>query len=320
MPAGTPWPRISIVTPNYNYGQYLEETIRSILLQGYPNLEYIIIDGGSTDESVEIIRKYSKHIAYWTSESDGGQAHAINKGLSRVSGVLLNWINSDDQLLPGALRSLAERHLRYPTSILLGDVENFYESDGRSSIYRQSNVTFRNLIDLSINNCSWHQPGTFIPAHLSISIGPLDEGLKYSFDLDYLCRLLQRSNAIYLSLPVVRFRIHNLAKTVIRNPEWLREEFLVIKRYWNKIPRVNKPRVHAIHDVHVASVYLAYDGNSCSRFFNRAIGMRRLIYTLYRYPRIVFDLLFLKVCLRVMLPIPLFRVLQNYKNASSENP
>jgi glycosyltransferase involved in cell wall biosynthesis len=108
---GQPWPRISIVTPSFNQGQFLEETIRSILLQGYPNLEYVIMDGGSTDDSVEIIRKYQEHLSFWVSEKDAGQSDAINKGFARCSGELLNWINSDDVLMLGALRAVAEAAL-----------------------------------------------------------------------------------------------------------------------------------------------------------------------------------------------------------------
>lgn len=100
MPDGKPWPKISIVTPSFNQGQYIEETIRSILLQGYPNLEYIVIDGGSTDGAVDVIRKYEKWLTYWVSEPDKGQADAINKGLERCTGEIFNWINSDDILLP----------------------------------------------------------------------------------------------------------------------------------------------------------------------------------------------------------------------------
>ncbi len=104
---GSEWPRISIVTPSYNQGQFIEETIRSVVLQGYPNLEYIIIDGGSTDNSVEIIKKYETWLSYWISEKDQGQSDAINKGFNRASGKICAYINSDDIYLPNTLGKVA---------------------------------------------------------------------------------------------------------------------------------------------------------------------------------------------------------------------
>src|SRR5271166_5725136 len=103
MPNGHPWPCISIVTPSYNQGEYIEETIRSILLQGYPNVEYIIMDGGSTDGTVDTVQRYKRWLMHWESAPDLGQAHAINKGLQRCTGALFNWINSDDFLSRCAL-------------------------------------------------------------------------------------------------------------------------------------------------------------------------------------------------------------------------
>ena len=110
MPNGSSWPRISIVTPSYNQEQFIEETIRSVLRQGYPNLEYIIIDGGSTDNSVEIIKKFSteKHLSYWVSEPDDGQYDAINKGFSRATGEIMAWLNSDDMYVPWTFKTVAE--------------------------------------------------------------------------------------------------------------------------------------------------------------------------------------------------------------------
>ena len=109
MPDGKPWPRISVVTPSYNQGQFIEETIRSVLLQGYPNLEYIIVDGGSTDGSVEIVRRYGLWISSWSSERDNCQSEAINKGLRGATGEIVSWLNSDDLLTPGALHKVALR-------------------------------------------------------------------------------------------------------------------------------------------------------------------------------------------------------------------
>lgn len=102
----TIWPSISIVTPSFNQGIFLEETIRSVLLQGYPNLEYIVIDGKSTDNSVEVIKKYEPWITYWVSEKDRGQSHAINKGFERATGEVLGWLNSDDYFARDALMNL----------------------------------------------------------------------------------------------------------------------------------------------------------------------------------------------------------------------
>ncbi len=186
MPDGRPWPRISIVTPSYNQGQFIEETIRSILLQGYPNLEYIVIDGGSTDGSVDTIRKYSNWLTYWASEPDRGQAHAINKGFIRSTGDLHGWINSDDLLLPRALHLLADAHARHPESILLGDVENFIDGEDRFWLIRQSNVTFRNVATQFFAYWSFHQPGFFVLPSLRCAVGLLDEGLRYNFNIIHL--------------------------------------------------------------------------------------------------------------------------------------
>src|SRR5688500_5578389 len=103
-------PRITIVTPSYNQGRFLEQTIRSVLDQGYPNLEYIIVDGASTDDSVQIIRRYEKHLAWWVSEKDKGQSDALNKGFNRATGDLFGFINSDDYLYPGSLDAVARAY------------------------------------------------------------------------------------------------------------------------------------------------------------------------------------------------------------------
>src|SRR5262245_21335405 len=113
LPDGAAWPRITIVTPSYNQAPFLEETIRSVLLQGYPNLEYIIIDGGSSDGSVELMRRYEPWLAYWVSEPDGGQSEAINKGWCSATGTVTTWLSSDDIYTPGALKAVAEGMARW---------------------------------------------------------------------------------------------------------------------------------------------------------------------------------------------------------------
>src|SRR5258707_6129118 len=108
------FPRISVVTPSFNQGAYLERTICSVLDQKYPNLEYLVIDGGSTDESVEIIKRYERHLTYWVSEPDTGQSNAINKGFARTTGTILAWLNSDDRYLPETLGAVAAAAAAHP--------------------------------------------------------------------------------------------------------------------------------------------------------------------------------------------------------------
>jgi glycosyltransferase involved in cell wall biosynthesis len=113
-PDGGSWPKISVITPSLNQARFLEQTLRSVLLQGYPDLEYIVIDGGSGDGSVELIRRYEKWLTYWVSEPDSGQSHAVNKGLLKATGGIAVWLNSDDFYLPGALRVIAEHATLHP--------------------------------------------------------------------------------------------------------------------------------------------------------------------------------------------------------------
>ena len=127
------WPRLTVVTPSFNQGRFLEATIRSVLLQGYPNLEYMVIDGGSTDESVEVIRKYEPWLTYWVSEKDQGQAHAINKGMVRSTGEILAYLNSDDIYDEGALRRVGEHFVQTPECRLLVGATKLLTPDGAST-------------------------------------------------------------------------------------------------------------------------------------------------------------------------------------------
>ncbi len=138
MADGRPWPKISIITPSYNQGQYIEETIRSVLLQGYPNLEFHIIDGGSGDQTIELVRKYSPWLTSWVSERDGGQSDAINKGYARSTGEIFNWLCSDDLLADGALRKVALRFVDNPaTDVVAGACVFQYDDAPERTCVRQ---------------------------------------------------------------------------------------------------------------------------------------------------------------------------------------
>ena len=185
--AALKWPRITIVTPSYNQGAYLEETIRSVLLQQYPNLEYIVIDGGSTDNSVDIIRKYAHQLTYWESQPDRGQSHAINKGFARATGDIMGWINSDDGMLPGALHTVATR-LTTDDELLVGActvADGF--ADRHNAAYSLKTPTFERMIYRG--NTLW-QPGVFWPRRLWELAGPLSESLHYTMDYDLFMRMM----------------------------------------------------------------------------------------------------------------------------------
>jgi len=177
------WPKISIVTPSYNQGQFIEETIRSVLRQGYPNLEYIVVDGGSTDQTVEILEKYDSWIDDWVSEPDDGQAHAINKGLHHATGDIHGWINSDDYFVPGALQSVVETFVSSGCDALSG---------GRLLIDEASNVTGWSInpaFDPWKGGNTFPQDSTLWRSYVYDEIGYLDESYDFAMDFEFFLRL-----------------------------------------------------------------------------------------------------------------------------------
>jgi glycosyltransferase involved in cell wall biosynthesis len=239
---GSMWPRISIVTPSYNQSEFLEETILSVLNQKYPNLEYIIIDGGSDDGSLEIIRKYQSRLSFWISEPDRGQSHAINKGFNIATGEIFAWLNSDDFYTPGALYEIAKHHSKSAEMIIAGSVLNFRhdskEEDKR--IINQKNISFPSLVQFWDKNTRFHQPGIFFPSWVWRKLGGLDETLQYAMDYDFLCRAIQHVDVSYLERTLAAFRIHPESKTVSRSINMWKERIEVSKRYWHTVPIIDE--------------------------------------------------------------------------------
>lgn len=207
------YPKISIITPSYNQGQFIEETILSIINQGYPNLEYIIIDGGSTDNTVDIIKKYEKHIAYWVSEPDKGQSDAINKGIAVATGDVFNWINSDDYLEKGTLLKIGNLFKDSNVRIVCTATTLIY-SNGQLEYNPPTNVSsqlFQVLASNSLNQMGMYWRMSFIKELQGVN--PI---FKYSMDLDLWKRYVftnGNDGIIIDNCSTAFFRLHENSKT-----------------------------------------------------------------------------------------------------------
>ncbi|MGD0576302.1 MAG: glycosyltransferase family 2 protein [Anaerolineales bacterium] len=206
-------PRISIVTPSFNQVQYLPDCLHSVLAQDYPNLEYLVIDGGSTDGSLEILKKLEDRLAYWVSEPDQGQAQAVNKGWARASGEVLGWVNSDDLLTPGALARVSASYLAHPRAALIfGDVQEINAAGRLVRTKRMAGFDLRSLI-LGKN---MGQPGVFVSRRAYSKLGGLDESLHYALDFDFFLRAWLASSAgdfVYLPAVLAASRLWTQSKT-----------------------------------------------------------------------------------------------------------
>ena len=227
-------PRISIVTATYNRAEYLEETIVSVLEQNYPDLEYLVIDGGSTDGSVEVIKKYEKHLTYWESEKDRGQGHALNKGFRKASGDILGWINSDDFYLPGALEEIGRVYREFGESVIAGPVINFNELTGETRLIHPQNITYEKMFEFGLlgrHNVVWHQPGIFLPRKSFESAGGIDEQWYYLMDHDLYMRILKHTGVVYAERPLVKFRVHPDAKTYVYGIDFCLERLRLLEKW-----------------------------------------------------------------------------------------
>jgi glycosyltransferase involved in cell wall biosynthesis len=210
-------PRVTIVTPSFNQGQFLEETIRSILLQGYSDLEYFVLDGGSTDDSIKILKKYSAWISFWVSEPDGGQSAAINRGLRLGSGVYATWINSDDMLCKNALANHTWIEGFDTEVIYIGDCVEIDQKGNNLSIHRGRVQCFEDLVRIpSIWRSGGYitQPEVLFPLQLTLDVGGLDEGNHFTMDYQLWGNLfLSGAMVHYTGIPFGIFRRHEEQKT-----------------------------------------------------------------------------------------------------------
>ena len=233
-PGGSPWPAVSVVTPSFNQAQYLEETIRSILLQGYPNLEYFIIDGNSTDHSVDIIRKYEPWLAGWVSEQDHGQSEALNKGFGRCTGEIFNWICSDDMLTPGALGIVGAAMADHPGIDAVGGACLFqYDDDpGKNLVHR---VDWRNWQETPCTSVIW-QPSVFFKRALVRREWLVRTDLHYCMDRELWAYLARRNTGwMWLDETLSIFRFTGGNKSVIGGTRVIAELEAIYREYFNEI-------------------------------------------------------------------------------------
>ena len=210
MEKDSDYPKISIVTPSYNQARFLERTILSVLNQNYPNLEYIIIDGGSTDGSIEIIKKYGKYLAYWISEKDEGQSDAINKGFNKSTGEILAWQNSDDIYLPGVFKQIAEIYNAKKCEIIMGDIAHISKDDVPIRTLRYGPWPKYGLKNVGMLISS---QATFWTRDLHMKCEPIRKDLHYAFDTEYFYRLVSNAKKVE-HIPEILgcFRIYSNAK------------------------------------------------------------------------------------------------------------
>lgn len=226
--AAVDYPLVSIVTPSFNQGRFLEKTLRSILEQDYPRIEYIVIDGVSTDNSISIIKRYAKKLAYWVSEPDQGQTDALNKGFARAHGDILAWVNSDDVLYPGAVKAAVEFLNEHPDiGMVYGDLDFIDEND---RVIGRFNAAQTDLQRLRRGYVHIPQPAAFFRAEHWRKVGPLDPSFFFAMDYDLWVRLAGVTQLKYLPGKVwAQFRLHSDAKTVSADdrcwPEMLRVHY-----------------------------------------------------------------------------------------------
>jgi glycosyltransferase involved in cell wall biosynthesis len=233
---------VSIVTPSYNHEKYIRETIRSVLNQDYQTIEYIIIDGGSQDGSVDIIREFEDRLAWWVSEPDRGQTDAINKGFSQAKGEILAWLNSDDTLLPGAVAEVVAFFEKNPdVGLLYGDA-NFIDQEGKVIGKFPARRTDYRLLRQGYVHIP--QQAAFFRADTWRKVGPLDPSFFFAMDYDLWVRIAKIARVEYVPRLWANFRLHGDAKTIAADdrcwPEMLKVHYrdggsafsIIVFKYW----------------------------------------------------------------------------------------
>lgn len=223
--------KVSIVTPSFNQAKFLEETILSVLNQTYKNIEYIIIDGGSTDGSVNIIKKYESQLTYWVSEKDNGQSHAINKGFEKCTGDIFAYLNSDDLLEIDAVEKIVNAFIQQPDiAIVYGRCTNIDEHSVAFSKPLGTQVDYLELLKYKMLP-KIHQPACFFNKKFLTRVPLIREDLNYVMDYELILWLLKHREAKFIDENIARFRYHNDSKSVSKIKDMYHEKMIVQWQY-----------------------------------------------------------------------------------------
>lgn len=227
--------RISIVMPSFNQAAYLEEAIQSVLGQEYANTELIVIDGGSSDGSVDILHRYSKHITHWESAPDNGQSDALNKGLSRITGDIVGWLNSDDTYTAGTFQAAARVFQDESVEIAMSSHFGLMDAQGRVFANKENLYTnHKTLIRFwATNGMTINQPCVFFRRRVLDGMNPpLDTGLHYAMDYDLWLRLTLRNDIKVVAGQWANYRFHDASKSGRSFDTFFPEWYAVSRRYW----------------------------------------------------------------------------------------
>lgn len=274
-------PRISVVTPSYNQADYLEATIRSVLDQDYPNLEYIVVDGGSDDGSIDIIKKYAHKLAWWVSEPDQGQSHAINKGFERANGQILAYLNSDDLYLPGTLMAVANAVATDPKADLFYGTCRVIDETGQTTGTHTGNISeYSEILDLWRTwwgKRQFVQPEVFWTRRVMQQVGEFREDLNYVMDYEFWLRVLRAGGKTHrIDRELACFRRTALQKS--NASEAVADELLAVlgrELQGPSVPRGTRRRLHRQWLYHTAFCQAANDSvaqreSTCSRWIRLA--------------------------------------------------
>lgn len=230
-------PKISIVMPSYNQGNFLEAAIVSIVEQAYPNLEFVIVDGGSTDNSVSILKKYSDAITYWSSSPDEGQSDALNTGFNLLTGDIVGWLNSDDTFQPGTFHEVAKVFSDQSVNIAMCSRFGLMGADGIVFDYKSN--SFKNHHALvrywSTGGMTINQPSVFFKKHVIDKFKPvLDTSLHYAMDYDLWLRITLDHEIRVVDGHWANYRFHDTSKSGLSFDDFLPEWYSVSQRYWGE--------------------------------------------------------------------------------------